>query len=266
MGHSLSKLRKHADAGVAKAAKAVVKKWKAQQEAAIKAASVSPTPSAAEAAAAAVPTSPPAVPFEDEAGLPRNRLAVRKALGKKVLAACESEQGLALQRELRPGREPLTGQQLQWKVAGRMAEVERALHKLQGCIDPQRPSAEYSEQFRRLHFNFGDNVPLAVKAGLGLADAAWLATASKEDVASETIKKQTDAVLTAGKEAVQLDWAAKNKTKQMEAAGMQVHKGTFQCKVCKSWNTTYTQKQTRSADEPMTTFVLCVDCDNRWKM
>ncbi|CAE7659324.1 unnamed protein product, partial [Symbiodinium sp. KB8] len=53
VGHSLSKLRKHADAGVAKAAKAVVKKWKAQQEAAIKAASVSPTPSAAEAAAAA---------------------------------------------------------------------------------------------------------------------------------------------------------------------------------------------------------------------
>jgi transcription elongation factor S-II len=28
---------------------------------------------------------------------------------------------------------------------------------------------------------------------------------------------------------------------------------------------TYYQLQTRSADEPMTTFVTCVNCDNRWK-
>ena len=42
-------------------------------------------------------------------------------------------------------------------------------------------------------------------------------------------------------------------------------KGTFKCGKCKSWYTTYTQAQTRSADEPMTTFVVCLNCNNRWK-
>ncbi|KAI1231097.1 hypothetical protein IHE44_0008029 [Lamprotornis superbus] len=40
----------------------------------------------------------------------------------------------------------------------------------------------------------------------------------------------------------------------------------FQCSKCKKKNCTYNQVQTRSADEPMTTFVLCNECGNRWKV
>lgn len=39
----------------------------------------------------------------------------------------------------------------------------------------------------------------------------------------------------------------------------------FKCSKCGERNTTYNQVQTRSADEPMTTFVLCNHCGNRWK-
>ena len=39
----------------------------------------------------------------------------------------------------------------------------------------------------------------------------------------------------------------------------------FTCRKCKSKKCTYYQLQTRSADEPMTTFVTCIDCGNRWK-
>ncbi|XP_014055692.2 serine/arginine repetitive matrix protein 1 isoform X6 [Salmo salar] len=39
----------------------------------------------------------------------------------------------------------------------------------------------------------------------------------------------------------------------------------FQCSKCSKKNCTYNQMQTRSADEPMTTFVLCNECGNRWK-
>jgi transcription elongation factor S-II len=39
----------------------------------------------------------------------------------------------------------------------------------------------------------------------------------------------------------------------------------FRCKKCKNNKCTYYQLQTRSADEPMTTFVTCIECGNRWK-
>ena len=40
---------------------------------------------------------------------------------------------------------------------------------------------------------------------------------------------------------------------------------TFTCRKCYSKKCTYYQMQTRSADEPMTTFVSCIDCGKRWK-
>ena len=40
---------------------------------------------------------------------------------------------------------------------------------------------------------------------------------------------------------------------------------TFTCRKCKNNKCTYYQMQTRSADEPMTTFCQCCVCGNRWK-
>ncbi|XP_053210457.1 transcription elongation factor A protein 1-like [Panonychus citri] len=39
----------------------------------------------------------------------------------------------------------------------------------------------------------------------------------------------------------------------------------IKCPKCKKTNTTYNQVQTRSADEPMTTFCFCNECGYRWK-
>lgn len=39
----------------------------------------------------------------------------------------------------------------------------------------------------------------------------------------------------------------------------------FTCKKCKSNRCTYYELQTRSADEPSTIFVTCLDCGKRWK-
>jgi DNA-directed RNA polymerase subunit M/transcription elongation factor TFIIS len=39
----------------------------------------------------------------------------------------------------------------------------------------------------------------------------------------------------------------------------------FTCFKCKKNECTYYQLQTRSADEPMTTFVTCVLCDSHWR-
>lgn len=49
------------------------------------------------------------------------------------------------------------------------------------------------------------------------------------------------------------------------------YEGMFECAKCRrlgaphTKRTTYYQMQTRSADEPMTTFVSCHECGSRWK-
>ncbi len=40
---------------------------------------------------------------------------------------------------------------------------------------------------------------------------------------------------------------------------------TFTCRKCKGNQCTYYQMQTRSADEPMTCYISCCNCGNRWK-
>jgi DNA-directed RNA polymerase subunit M/transcription elongation factor TFIIS len=63
------------------------------------------------------------------------------------------------------------------------------------------------------------------------------------------------------------DILLKNKKKMDSLQNNSVQKGTsmFKCGKCKERNCTYFQLQTRSADEPMTTFVTCLNCNNRWK-
>ena len=41
--------------------------------------------------------------------------------------------------------------------------------------------------------------------------------------------------------------------------------GMYRCGKCKQNKTTYTQVQIRRADEPMTTFVQCLNCNNNWR-
>jgi len=56
--------------------------------------------------------------------------------------------------------------------------------------------------------------------------------------------------------------------KKMSMLGIQQNQqGTdiFRCGKCRKNNCTYFQMQTRSADEPMTTFVTCLECGKRWK-
>lgn len=59
--------------------------------------------------------------------------------------------------------------------------------------------------------------------------------------------------------------AKKQKDENMYAPRLEASTDNFTCFKCKSKKCTYFQLQTRSADEPMTTFVTCIECGNRWK-
>ena len=65
-------------------------------------------------------------------------------------------------------------------------------------------------------------------------------------------------------------WDIKIKEKEMRLENkffpkVEASTDNFTCGKCKSKACTYYQLQTRSADEPMTTFVSCTNCGNRWK-
>lgn len=59
--------------------------------------------------------------------------------------------------------------------------------------------------------------------------------------------------------------AKKLRDKNLYSPKVDGNTDNFTCRKCKSKNCSYYQLQTRSADEPMTTFVTCIDCGNRWK-
>jgi len=59
--------------------------------------------------------------------------------------------------------------------------------------------------------------------------------------------------------------AAKQLRKQLTHDIDAVPDGAFQCSKCKSKKSTYVELQTRSADEPATIFVQCLNCGKRWR-
>ena len=57
----------------------------------------------------------------------------------------------------------------------------------------------------------------------------------------------------------------KIRDKNMYNPQIDANTDNFTCGKCKSKRCSYYQLQTRSGDEPMTTFVTCIDCGSRWK-
>lgn len=90
-----------------------------------------------------------------------------------------------------------------------------------------------------------------------------------EQIKSESIQAHTVAFMThqemrpdKWKELIE-EKAKKDKNKF--ETNVEASTDTFTCRKCKSNKCTYYQMQTRSADEPMTTFVTCIECGQRWK-
>lgn len=57
----------------------------------------------------------------------------------------------------------------------------------------------------------------------------------------------------------------KNILLEMQVPQAQAETDIFKCGKCGNNQCSYRQLQTRSADEPMTTFVSCISCGHRWK-
>ncbi|KAK3273922.1 hypothetical protein CYMTET_9676 [Cymbomonas tetramitiformis] len=116
---------------------------------------------------------------------------------------------------------------------------------------------DYRLKFRSLSFNLKDsrNPDLRRKVLSGDIPPAILIALSPEEMASDSAREKNESI-------------RQYFLREMERGGAgskQASTDQFKCGRCKQRKTTFYQLQTRSADEPMTTFVTCVNCDNRWK-
>jgi transcription elongation factor S-II len=147
-----------------------------------------------------------------------------------------------------------------WEV---VSAVEVAMHEYSRG-DRQR----YGEKARQLNFNLKKNDPLRRLVLSGGVTPSQLCTMSSQELCSSDLAKQRQEDVNKLQESRRLDWEQANEDKINEMCGIKgdlLNASLFTCHRCKSTKTTSTQKQTRSADEPMTVFVLCTNCGNRWK-
>eukprot|EP01102_Stenamoeba_stenopodia_P020042 TRINITY_DN7691_c0_g1_i1.p1 TRINITY_DN7691_c0_g1~~TRINITY_DN7691_c0_g1_i1.p1 ORF type:complete len:315 (+),score=89.57 TRINITY_DN7691_c0_g1_i1:142-1086(+) len=131
-------------------------------------------------------------------------------------------------------------------------EIEDELFALCGGV-----TTEYKEKLRSLLFNLKDpkNPYLRANVLTGKISATELVRAKPEDLASPELK----------------EWRQKEEKKLIDSklseppASARSTTDMFRCGKCGQRKCVYHQLQTRSADEPMTTFITCMHCGNKWK-
>ncbi|XP_036388046.1 transcription elongation factor A protein 2-like [Megalops cyprinoides] len=137
------------------------------------------------------------------------------------------------------------------------ADCENVAAQIEDCIfrEFRSTDAKYKSRLRSRISNLKDkkNPDLRRNVLCGNITPDRIATMTAEEMASAELKEMRQALT---KESI--------REHQLSKVGG-TETDMFICGKCKGKNCTYTQVQTRSADEPMTTFVLCNGCGNRWK-
>ncbi|CAH1388671.1 unnamed protein product [Nezara viridula] len=137
------------------------------------------------------------------------------------------------------------------------APVEDLAEELEEAIfqEFKNTDSRYKNRVRSRVANLkdGKNPQLRSNFLAGAISAQKLAVMTAEEMASDEMKALRNKFVKESIDDAQLATVQGTKTDLLK------------CAKCKKRNCTYNQVQTRSADEPMTTFVLCNECGNRWK-
>ncbi|KAK7430235.1 transcription elongation factor TFIIS [Neonectria magnoliae] len=114
---------------------------------------------------------------------------------------------------------------------------------------------EYKKKIRSLFSNLKNksNKELGRRVMSGEVSADRFVVMTDEDLKSDDQRKKEEELEKENMKKAQVPMAQKSIS------------DTFECSRCKQKKVSYTQAQTRAADEPMTTFCECMHCGNRWK-
>lgn len=107
----------------------------------------------------------------------------------------------------------------------------------------------YLDRLRAIYTNLNDNIIEQITSGA---------------IKPHIVAFMTHQELNPDKWAALIDAKSKRDANKFET-NIAAATDTFTCRKCKGNQCTYYQMQTRSADEPMTVYISCCNCGNRWK-
>lgn len=142
-------------------------------------------------------------------------------------------------------------------IANCCIELERELH--------EAPKADFAAKYQVLKTKLPKNDELRRFLLSGEMESSELIKMTEEEMTPALERAASAKLLHDFQEAKRSDWHDVNRAAILAQAGVKDQTGFFKCGRCQSTKTAFYQKQTRGADEPMTVFVQCLDCKNRWK-
>ena len=109
----------------------------------------------------------------------------------------------------------------------------------------------YLDHLRSVFINITNTTCLVDQVNSGQIKSHEIAFMTHQEMFPENWKELVDAKIKRDKNLTEIDMSAAT--------------DEFKCYKCQKRVCSYYQLQTRSADEPMTTFITCLNCGNRWK-
>ncbi|KAK7207154.1 transcription factor S-II, central domain-containing protein [Myxozyma melibiosi] len=262
LGIAVNKLRSHPDKKVSELVKSIIKKWKDEvtaQKAPKHAGSAqpsssvgstrAPTTSASPDSTAAATAAPEAVPSRPKVQrLPNGQLRDVKTdsvsteiYPDKVRNSCVTVTYNALASDSDAHSDV---------ILACSKQIEQVVFTNEKGTTPT-----YRSKMRSLFLNLKDskNPSLRARVVSGEISAERLYRMSPQEMASEELKNEIKRL------------EQKNLFNAQGAKEERAITDRFTCGKCKQKKVSYYQMQTRSADEPLTTFCTCENCGNRWK-
>ncbi|ODV90068.1 hypothetical protein CANCADRAFT_1801 [Tortispora caseinolytica NRRL Y-17796] len=247
LGLVVNGFRSHPDPKVAELVRVTVKAWRdnlTSQKSGAKPKSAAATLNRKGSTSATLPANKPA--NGDQAGTPTQRTAKSDKVNvdiydDKVRNSCleVTYNALCLDNDAPPDQ-----------IIEISKSIEQYVHKAE-----KGTSASYKAKMRSLYVNLKNkqNPQLRSRVISGQVSPERLYNMSPQELAPEKLKEEIHEL---------------EKKNLFNARGAKEQRATtdrFTCGKCKQKKVSYYQMQTRSADEPLTTFCTCENCGNRWK-
>ncbi|KAL8393294.1 hypothetical protein RB595_003179 [Gaeumannomyces hyphopodioides] len=247
-GVVVGKLRSNADKSIGRVAAEVVNKWKKNVEAekAKKAGRGQGSSPAASPTTATAPAPPPTMksskPWTGDAS---KRKWDADGVDKKRTGSATRDNIIGL---LYNGLAYMSYAPID-DILVKAIEVESAAFK-----EYNGETVDYRTQMRSLFSNLKANRELAKRVFAGDIATPKFVKMTSDELKSDHLKKKEEALEKENMKKAQVPMVERSISDALE------------CGKCKQRKVSYTQAQTRSADEPMTTFCECTVCGNRWKV